>query len=80
MTELLGKTLHSTNPIESIFSTVRDTEMNIKRFRGSAMRQRGLGTILMHCEKGFRKVKGYKDIEWALRMIEVFQQDLRMVA
>jgi len=80
MPELLRKTFHSTNPIESMFSTVRDAEMNIKRFRGSAMRQRWLGTVLLHCEKGFRKVKGYKDIELATKMIEAFQQDLKMVA
>ena len=28
---LLRKTLHSTNPIESMFSMVRDTESNVKR-------------------------------------------------
>lgn len=54
--------------------------MNIKRFRGSAMRQRWLGTVLLHCEKGFRKVKGYKEIQLAMRMIDSFQQDLKMVA
>ena len=37
---LLRKTLHSTNPIESMFSTVRDTEGNIKRYRNSRMMQR----------------------------------------
>lgn len=68
--ELLRKTLHSTNPIESMFSTVRDCEMNIKRYRGSAMRQRWLGTVLLHCEKGFKKVKGHKDIAKVLRTID----------
>ena len=38
---LLRKTLHSTNPIESMFSMVRDCESNIKRYRSSKMRQRG---------------------------------------
>ena len=37
---LLRKTLHSTNPIESMFSTVRDTEGNIMRYRNSRMMQR----------------------------------------
>ena len=32
---LLRKTLHSTNPIESMFSRVRDCERNIKRYRDS---------------------------------------------
>lgn len=68
--ELLRKTLHSTNPIESMFSTVRDCEMNIKRFRGSAMRQRWLGTVLLHCEKSFRKIKGHKQIGKVLKVID----------
>ena len=38
----LRKTLSSTNPIENMFSTVRDCEVNIKRYRGSAMSQRWL--------------------------------------
>ena len=39
---LLKKTLHSTNPIESMFFNVRDVEGNIKRYRGSRMKQRWL--------------------------------------
>ena len=39
---LLRKSLHSTNPIESMFSMVRSCERNIKRYRNSKMRQRWL--------------------------------------
>lgn len=80
MPELLRKTLHSTNAIESMFSTVRDCEMNIKRFRGSAMRQRWLGTVLLHCEKSFNKVKGHKDIAAVLRTIDGDQREQKMAA
>lgn len=80
MPELLRKTLHSTNAIESMFSTVRDCEMNIKRFRGSAMRQRWLGTVLLHCEKSFNKVKGHKDIAAVLRTIDGDQREDKMAA
>jgi len=37
---LLRKSLTSTNPIESMFSTVRECEGNIKRYRSSTMSQR----------------------------------------
>ena len=37
---LLRQPLHSTNPSESMFSTVRDCERNITRCRGSPMAQR----------------------------------------
>ena len=54
---LLRKTLTSTNPIESMFSTVRNCEGNIKRYRSGAMSQRWLASVLLHCERGFRRVK-----------------------
>ena len=59
---LLRKTLMSTNPIESMFSLVRHSERNIKRARGSAMLQRWLGTVLLHCEQQFKRVKGFAGI------------------
>mgnify|MGYP000261963865 FL=1 len=67
---LLRKTLHSTNPIESMFSTVRDVEGNIKRYRGSKMKQRWLASVLLYAEKGFRKVKGHASIADVLKRIE----------
>lgn len=67
---LLRKTLHSTNPIESMFSTVRDTEGNIKRYRNSRMMQRWLASVLLYCEKGFNRIQGYASIPDAIRNIE----------
>jgi len=72
---LLRKTLHSTNPIESMFSTVRDCEGNIKRYRGSRMAQRWLAAVCLHCEKGFRRVKGYMGIKAVIERIEVEQAE-----
>lgn len=72
---LLRKTLTCTNPIESMFSTVRDCEGNIKRYRDSAMSQRWLGTVLLHCEKGFRRVKGYLGIAEVMATIEETQEE-----
>ena len=67
---LLRKTLHSTNPIESMFSTVRDVEGNIKRYRSSRMKQRWLASVLLYAEKGFRKIKGHVFIADVLKRIE----------
>ena len=72
---LLRKTLHSTNPIESMFSTVRDCEGNIKQYRGSKMSQRWLAAVCLHCEKGFKRVKGYRGIKEVVRRIEVEQAE-----
>jgi len=70
---LLRKTLHSTNPIESMFSTVRDCESNIKRYRNSKMRQRWLAAVLLHCEKKFERVKGYASIAGVIAQIDAIQ-------
>ncbi|MFB3884524.1 MAG: IS256 family transposase [Thermodesulfobacteriota bacterium] len=72
---LLRKTLTCTNPIESMFSTVRDCEGNIKRYRNSAMSQRWLATVLLHCEKGFRRVKGYLGIPEVIATIEQLHEE-----
>ena len=72
---LLKKTLTSTNPIESMFSTVRDCEGNIKRYRSSTMSQRWLASILLYCEKGFRRIKGYKEIGSLTVNIEIMQEE-----
>ena len=74
---LLRKTLHSTNPIESMFSTVRDCEGNLKRYRGSRMSQRWLGAVLLHCEQGFKRVKGYAAIKQVVAAIETEQAEGR---
>jgi len=67
---LLRKTLHSTNPIESLFSRVRTCEKNIKRYRNSKMAQRWLASVLLYAEKSFRTVKGVDQIQAALENIE----------
>jgi len=59
---LLRKTLHSTNPIESMFSQVRHCERNLKRYRNSKMAQRWLAGVLLHAETTFRRVKGHEQI------------------
>ncbi|MCK5505878.1 MAG: transposase [Thermodesulfovibrionia bacterium] len=68
---LLRKTLHSTNPIESMFSIVRDAEGNIKRYRNSRMMQRWLASVLLYSEKRFRRIKGYASIPGVIRNIEI---------
>ena len=72
---LLRKSLHSTNPIESMFSMVRSCEHNIKRYRNSKMRQRWLATVLLHCEQRFRRLKGYASIDEVVAEIDAIQRE-----
>lgn len=72
--EFLRRTLHSTNAIESIFSTVRHCEKNIKRYRSSKMSQRWLASILLYAEENFRAVNGYNEIPWVIQKIRIHQR------
>lgn len=71
---MLRPSLMTTNPIESMFSTVRHCERNLKRSRGSTMLQRWLGSVLLYCEGQFKKVEGYKEIAQAVANIEALEQ------
>lgn len=43
-------------------STRRNLKRRLHQYR-KGMYQRWLGTVLLHCEQGFRKVRGYKHIK-----------------
>ncbi len=58
----LKRTLCSTNPIESMIGTVRDTQRNVKRWRSGDMRMRWTAAGLAEAQRSFRRVKGYRDI------------------
>jgi putative transposase len=67
---LLRKTLHSTNPIESMFAQSTWRQRNIKNIlAGKTMPQRWLGTTLLNAEKQFRRVKGHLSIAETRRNI-----------
>lgn len=72
--KLLRKALHSTNPIEAMFSQVRRAEGNILRYRGSKMSRRWLGSCLLHAETQFRRVRGYEFIAEVVANIKRAQQ------
>lgn len=76
---LLRKTLHSTNPIESMFSTIRDAEGNIKRYRDSKMMQRWLAAVLLYSEKGFKRIKGYASIPDVIRNIDATEENTMQI-
>ena len=67
----LRKSLHSTNPIESMFAQATWMQGNIKNIKsGKNMPQRWLGTTLLEAEKKFRAIKGYSSITEVRKTIE----------
>jgi transposase-like protein len=57
---MLRVSLRSTNPIESCFSTTRQTAKHVKRWRTADQAWRWSGTGLLEAEKRFKRVKGYQ--------------------
>ena len=58
----LAKTLISTNPIESMISVGKTTTRNVKRWRDGTMIKRWMAAGMLNAERGFRRVKGCKDM------------------
>ncbi len=66
----LLKTLCTTNPIENLQGSLRRVTRNVKRWRGGAMAQRWGATALMEAEKGFRRIKGHRDLSQMLKALD----------
>jgi putative transposase len=62
VTGTLRRTLSSTNPIESMFDGVRTTQRNVKRWRDGDMRLRWTAAGMAEAQRGFRRVKGHRDL------------------
>lgn len=67
----LNKSLLSTNLIENPFRNVRAKIGRVKRWRPETDQpSRWMAYALLEAEKGFRRIKGYKDIESLLLKLE----------
>ena len=62
VTGALLRTLSCTNMIESMLSTVRATQSNVKRWRDGDMRRRWTAAGMAEAQKSFRRVKGHRDL------------------
>ncbi len=58
----LKRTLHSTNPIESMIEIVRRTSRNVKRWQNGDMCLRWTAAGMLEAEQQFRKIIGYSDL------------------
>lgn len=58
----LRRTLESTNPIENLISTGRRLLRKVQRWRSGSMVLRWVATAVQQAEKGFRRVKGFRNL------------------
>lgn len=62
LSERLQRSLATTNAIESLLSRTRHVKQNVKRWRGGTMVLRWVAAGVLEAAKGFRRVKGCKDM------------------
>jgi putative transposase len=74
ITGTLRRTLHSTNPIESMFNIVRATQRNVKRWHGGDMRARWTAAGMLEAERNFRRIKGKHQL---VRLAAALGQELQ---
>ena len=72
---LLRKTLHSTNPIESMFSHVGRVTGKIKSYKKEKMAQRWVAAALLDAESRFRTVKGFLHIPEAKKRVKQYHEE-----
>ena len=63
VTGTLYRSLRSTNPIENLNSTIARFCRNVRRWRDGAMILRWVGSSLHEAQRGFRRVKGFRDMK-----------------
>lgn len=66
----LRKTLRTTNPIESVFDTVRTVCHNVKRWRPGDQRERWICSGLLFAENKFRRIDGYRELPRFIDLLE----------
>jgi transposase-like protein len=58
----LRRTMATTNAIENLNGSLRRIARNVKRWRDEAMIRRWVALGIAEAQRGFRRVKGYRDI------------------
>jgi putative transposase len=58
----LKRTLHSTNPCESMINIVRATSRNVKRWRDGEMCLRWTAAGMLQAERQFQRITGYRQL------------------
>ena len=61
--EVLERMLSTTNAIENLISSVRRVSRRVKHWQDGTMILRWTAAGLQEAEKGFRRVRGYKDLD-----------------
>ncbi len=76
LSDRLRQSLASTNAIESLMSRTRHVKRNVKRWRGGQMVLRWTAAAVLEAVKGFRRLKGHKDMPKLVAALRARDQQL----
>jgi putative transposase len=76
LSDRLRQSLATTNAIESLISRTRHVKRNVKRWRGGQMVLRWTAAAVLEAVKGFRRLKGHKDMPKLIAALRARDQQL----
>lgn len=76
LSDRLRQSLATTNAIESLISRTRHVKRNVKRWQGGHMVLRWTAAALLEAVKGFRRLKGHKDMPKLVAVLRARDQQL----
>ncbi len=79
LAESLRRSLSTTNAAESLISRTRHVKRNVKRWRGGQMVLRWVAAGVLEAVKGFRRVKGHKEMPKLVAALRARDQQLGLV-
>lgn len=79
LSDRLRQSLATTNAIESMISRTRHVKRNVKRWRGGQMVLRWTAAAVLEAVKGFRRLKGHKDMPTLVAALRARDQQLGLV-
>lgn len=80
LSDRLRQSLATTNAIESLISRTRHVKRNVKRWRGGQMVLRWTAAAVLEAVKGFRRLKGHKDMPKLVAVLRARDQKLGIAA
>jgi transposase-like protein len=80
LSDALRRSLSTTNAAESLVSRTRHVKRNVKRWRGGQMALRWAAAGVLEAVKGFRRVKGFKDMPRLVAALRARDQQLGFIS
>jgi putative transposase len=79
LADSLRRSLSTTNAAESLISRTRHVKRNVKRWRGGQMVLRWVAAGILEAVKGFRRLKGHKEMPKLVAALRARDQQLGLV-